>query len=62
VTWWLDVLAVGALLMLGFVVFAYGYRIWRMYRHNDEGVAGGSMGDQMLAPLDKPAATKPNHS
>jgi hypothetical protein len=52
-TWWLDVLTVVSLAILAFVVFAYGYRLWRMVRHNDEGVAGGSMGEQMLGPRDE---------
>ena len=52
-TWWLDVLTVVSLAILAFVVFAYGYRLWRMVRHNDEGVAGGSMGEQTLGPRDE---------
>jgi hypothetical protein len=58
-TWWLDVLAIVTLLIVAFIVLAYGYRAWRMARHNEEGVAGGSMGDQMLGPPDKPMAPRP---
>ena len=55
---WLTVFSVITLAIVAFVVVAYAYRWWRVSRHNEQSVAGGSMGDQIIGPRDD-AANKP---
>ena len=60
-TWWLDVLAVATLVILAFVALAHSHHIWMMIRHNEKGVAGGSVGDQMLGRPDDPVVVEAKH-